>query len=94
MEHLVDSNFDEKIKSGKVLIQFTATWCGPCKALTPLVESLEITKFKVDADDAPDLLRKFGIRSVPTLILFKDGQEVSRKVGLLKKEALEAFINS
>ena len=93
MELLNSANFEEKTSSGKVLLQFTATWCGPCKTLTPFVEALNITKFKVDADDAPELLRKFNVRAVPTLVLLENGVEKSRKVGLIKKDDLESFIN-
>lgn len=93
MENLTDKNFDSKISSGVVLIQFSAEWCGPCKMLTPLVEQLEnITKFKVDIDDCPEISSKFKIRSVPTLILFKNGAEVARKIGVLNKQMLDLFV--
>jgi|LakMenEpi03Aug12_release.lakeMendotaPanAssembly.Ray.scaffolds.fasta_scaffold1589623_2 thioredoxin 1 len=93
MKFLTEKNFEQETKSGKVLLQFTASWCGPCKALSPIVEALEFTKFKVDVDDAPELLKKFNVRSVPTLVLLNDGKEIKRKVGLLKKEELESFVN-
>ena len=84
-----DLNFDnEVLKADKpVLIDFTATWCGPCKQIAPMVEELAnetIGQFKVgkvDIDEAPATAAKFGIRGVPTLLAFKDGKEIARHVG-------------
>ena len=94
-----DLNFEnEVLQSGEtVLVDFTAAWCGPCKRLAPIVEEVaEATKGKVkvgklDIDDAPITASKLGIRSVPTLIVFKDGKEVARQVGLVKKPQLVAL---
>lgn len=94
MEYLKDDNFDSKTSTGKVLIQFSAEWCGPCKILSPTVEKLEnIIKFKVDVDDCPETSKKFKIRSVPTLILIENGVEKARKVGVLSKDMLESFVS-
>lgn len=94
MENLTDSNFVEKTSGDKVLVQFSAGWCGPCKILTPLVESISFDlKFKVDVDACPETSKMFNIRSVPTLVLLKNGVEVARKVGAVNKTILEAFVN-
>ena len=84
-----DSNFEAEVlkSSTPVLIDFTATWCGPCKMIAPLIDELAdetvgVFKIaKVDIDDAPTIAAKFGVRSVPTLLAVKDGKEVSRHVG-------------
>ena len=95
-----DLNFnDEVLKSDKpVLLDFTATWCGPCKAIAPMVEELanENPQFKVaklDIDEAPATAAKFGIRGVPTLLAFKDGKEIARHVGAnTSKAKLKAMV--
>jgi thioredoxin 1 len=86
--HLTDANFKESIAKGVVLVDFLATWCGPCKMIAPIVEDLA-TKVegkarvaKVDIDQAQETASSLQITSVPTLILFKDGKEVKRVVGV------------
>ena len=95
MIHLENENFNELIKE-KVVVDFYATWCGPCKMLGPVFEevanSSDIKFVKVDIDDHEDLCRKYGVMSVPTLILFEDGKEVKRNIGFIPKEKLEEFI--
>ena len=93
LEHLNEQNFDEKISntSKTVLVDFFATWCGPCKMLAPTLEQVKdevgdkVEVYKVDIDECMDIAKKFGIMSVPTMIIFKDGQEVNRLVGLRSK---------
>ena len=83
MEIINTANFDEKIKDGLVLVDFFADWCGPCKMLAPVIEKLanefadKLTVYKVNVDDDPDLARKFGIVSIPSLFLFKDGKAIN-----------------
>ena len=84
-----------------VLVDFSATWCLPCKMLAPVLEEINSDEnknfdiVKVDIDDDIDLAKKYGVMSVPTMILFKDGKEVQRLVGLRqKKQILEAFKNN
>ena len=97
---LNDSNFEQEVlKSDKpVLVDFWATWCGPCRMLAPLISQIAI-KFsdrikvgKVDVDENPALAGSFGISSIPTLILFKDGKIISQRVGGAPMGVLEAFI--
>lgn len=94
-----EENFNDLISSGEVLVDFFATWCGPCKMLGSVLEELSsdrtITKIvKIDVDENPNLARKFGVMSVPTMYLFKDGKEVSKQNGFMPKEELVEWINS
>ncbi|BAE81696.1 thioredoxin [Chlamydia felis Fe/C-56] len=91
-------NFDSFIASGLVLIDFFAEWCGPCKMLSPVLDSLAtempaVLIGKVNIDDHPAPAEKYGVSSIPTLILFKDGKEVDRVVGLKDKDSLIKLIN-
>lgn len=81
----------------KVLVDFYANWCGPCKMLRPILEELanersDSTIVSVDVDNAEDLASKYGIISIPCLIMFKDGKEIARSVGLKSKSELEELI--
>ena len=91
-----DLNFDsEVLKSAEpFLLDFSAVWCGPCRALSPIVEKLadeyqgKVRVGKLDTDDSPATTTKFGVRSIPTVVVFKDGKEAARHVGLANKETL------
>lgn len=92
---ITDSNFDEVINSGKpVLVDFWAEWCGPCKMIGPVVEELasdyegKAIVGKVDVDSNPNTSAKFGIRSIPTLLVIKDGKIVEKQVGAVPKSVL------
>lgn len=92
--------FNEAVASGKVLVDFFANWCGPCKMLAPVLDELEeegsleeTLVIKVDVDKAPEIAVKFGIQSIPTLMLFKDGQLVNHALGFMPKPMLVKFIN-
>lgn len=96
---IIDSvkEFDEVIAEGKVLVDFFAVWCGPCKMIAPVLEEIaderdDIIIVKVDVDETPDLARRYGIMSIPTLLLFKDGQLVSKTMGYQDKDSLNDFI--
>jgi len=93
--HLEKNNFEELIKKEKkVLIDFYATWCGPCKMLSPVLERVESTVkvIKVDTDEFEDLAREYGVMSIPTLVLLEDGKEVKRNIGFIDKESIEEFL--
>ncbi len=98
MEIITEKNFEEKTKSGLVLIDFFATWCGPCRMMSPILEEVgenldgKVSIYKVDVDDDEKLARKFGILSIPTLIIFKDGKQVDKKVGYIQADDLQAMI--
>ena len=92
------AEFDEAVKEGLVLVDFFATWCGPCKMLTPVLEEVAnenpaLSVLKIDVDEVGPLAAKFGIQAIPTLILFKDGQQVATRMGYQNKNQLLAFIN-
>ncbi|MFC5542524.1 MAG: thioredoxin [Bacilli bacterium] len=98
--HATDQNFAQEISSGLVLVDFWATWCGPCKMIAPVLEELdaemgsEVKIVKVDVDNNPATAAEYQIMSIPSLLLFKDGQLVAKTVGFQPKEALVEFINN
>jgi thioredoxin 1 len=92
---ITDANFDEIIKTDKpVLVDFWAEWCGPCKMIGPVVEELageyegKVVIGKLDVDSNPEISAKFGIRSIPTLLVIKNGQVVDKQVGAVSKAVL------
>ena len=90
--HLTKTDFDEKIRTGVSFVDFWAQWCGPCKMAGPIIDGLadeysgKALIAKVDVDAEVDLAQRFGVMSIPTVILFKDGQEVGRQVGFAGKQ--------
>lgn len=91
-------SFFEEIKSGYALVDFYADWCGPCQALAPILEAVDSEGsaakiVKLNVDNAQEVASKYGVMSIPTMILFKDGQKVDQKVGVLQKEDLVTWIN-
>ena len=100
--HTTDATFSQDVlKSDKpVLLDFWAEWCGPCKMIAPILDEIaseyqdRIKVAKINIDENPQTPPKFGIRGIPTLILFKGGQVAAQKVGALSKSQLTAFIDS
>ena len=98
MKYIENENeFEEQIKKGKVLVDFYATWCGPCQLLSPILEEIEkenkeVTIAKVDVDKNESLARKHGIMSIPTIEIYDKGNLVDKQVGLLSKEEIEDLL--
>lgn len=98
---ITDSNFNEVVNSDKpVLVDFWAEWCGPCKMIAPVVDELasdydgKAVVGKVDVDSNPEVAGKFGIRSIPTLLVFKNGEVVDKQVGAVNKSILSQKLDA
>ena len=96
---LTQDNFDATIKEGVTMVDFWAPWCGPCRMIAPVIEELaedfdgKAKICKVNTDEEQDIAVKFGIRSIPTIMFFKDGEMVEQIVGAQSKQALADIIN-
>ena len=99
VENVTDANFADKTSKGLVLADFWAPWCGPCKMIAPVLEEIDseeedkVQIVKLDVDDNQETASKYGVMSIPTLLLFKDGEVVDQVVGFQPKEALVELIN-
>ncbi|AQX53554.1 thioredoxin [Priestia flexa] len=97
--HATDQTFSNEIGSGLVLVDFWAPWCGPCKMIAPVLEELDqeygekVKIVKVDVDENQETAGSHGVMSIPTLILFKDGQKVDQVIGYQPKEALAELVD-
>lgn len=86
-------DFEKEIQSGKVLVDFYADWCGPCQALGQILEELEgVPVLKINVDIFAEIAQEFGVMSIPTIILFQDGEQVKKNVGLVSLEELKNFV--
>ena len=95
--HLDKEDFNDIISNGKVVVDFFATWCGPCKMLGPVFEKVSeevnnVKFVKLDVDKFNDIAREYGVMSIPTLILFENGNELKRNVGFMSEDKLKEFI--
>ena len=98
IKHANEDNFDSLTNKGLVLVDFFANWCGPCRMLGSQLEELasdrsEVEIIKVNVDENPGLAKKFGIMSIPVIMLYKDGQQIDKKIGFMPKELIENWIN-
>jgi len=101
IKHVTDASFEADVlkSSQPVLVDYWAAWCGPCKMIAPILEEVardyagRLTVAKVNVDENQDTPAKYGIRGIPTLMLFKDGQAAATKVGALSKSQLTAFLD-
>lgn len=87
-----EDSFEEEIRSGRVLVDFYADWCGPCKMMGNVLESIDANILKVNVDMHPQIAKKFGVMSIPTIILFEDGKELRKNIGFMPHEELEEFL--
>lgn len=100
LTELKDSNYKEFTQDGIVLVDIWAPWCGPCRQISPIVDQISIdfiNKVKVgklNADDSPDTITELGIRSIPTILLYKNGEIVDKSIGMTTKQKLVDLINN
>ena len=101
LQHLTDNTFDDAVKSASLaMVDFWATWCGPCKLMSPIVEKLaalydgKAVIGKVETDSEMELAQKYGISAIPTLIFFKNGVEFERRVGVVPEAALREILDA
>lgn len=102
IQHVTDASFDAEVlgAKGAVLVDYWAEWCGPCKMIAPILDEIaneyagKVTIAKVNVDENQTVPAKYGIRGIPTLMLFRDGQVVATKVGALSKSQLAQFLDS
>lgn len=102
VKEATDNNFENDVLNADkpALVDFWAVWCGPCKALAPVIDELaeenkdKLNVFKLNVDDNPNMAAKFGVRGIPTVMLFKDGKLVDQHVGVAPKADLQSKINA
>ena len=99
IQHATDQTFYNDTKDGIVLVDFWASWCGPCKMLAPVLEELDASGtqakiVKIEVDENPVIAQEYGVMSIPTLLLMKDGEVVGKTMGYQPKEVLEEFIQT
>ena len=89
IKYLNNENFNEEINKEKVLVDLYADWCGPCRAMGEVLENInDLDILKVNVDEHPDIAAKYGVMSIPTVIVFSKGEEIKKQVGFLSKDDL------
>lgn len=99
MLELNKSNFEKEIRSGIVVVDNWASWCAPCRAMSPIFEALskemkDIKFAKLNVDESPEIASEYGVMSIPTFLILKDGKEVNRIIGTMPKEVMKAKISA
>jgi thioredoxin 1 len=102
MQNITDADFEKEVLSSEtpVLIDFWAEWCGPCRMLAPILEDLskevegKVRIVKINIDENPNTPSSFGVRSIPTMMIFKDGKQIASKSGVHQKNAIASWIDS
>ena len=92
IKYLERDNFAEEIEKGRILVDFYADWCGPCKMMGTVLETMDENILKVNVDKFPEIARQFGIMSIPTLMIFEEGKAVAKNIGFMTKEDLTEFL--
>jgi len=99
IKELSNEVFNDEVKNGLVLVDFYATWCGPCKMMHPIIEKIsqqypDLKIIKVDVDKHESVAREYSVMSIPTLILFKDGNMIEKNIGFMPEEQLVKWIQN
>lgn len=100
MKIINESDFESEVKEGIVVVDFFASWCGPCRMMGAVLEEVDkelngkAKIIKVDVDQSQNLARQFGVMSIPTIVVFKDGKQVHKQIGFVPKERLVALISN
>ena len=97
VKQITDKEFDEVIKTGKVLVDFYADWCGPCKMLSPVIDELseelsDVNFYKLNVDESDEVVRKYSVMSIPTLLVFEQGELKTTSVGFKNKDQVKELL--
>ncbi len=93
IKHLENENYKEIIKSGVWIVDFYADWCGPCRMLAPVLEKLDENVLKINVDEHEDIAKEYGVMSIPTICIFKDGELKEKSIGFRTEEDLKDLIS-